>query len=93
MSQKNQNILRRTIIDFFENHEKNQPKKVQHFVDQKISRSWVYKVLAQYLNTGDYQIKPRSGRPRTARTPRNVFTIYATKKFYKIIVQHYFHHL
>ena len=39
--------------------------------EMKLGSKTVYRIIKRYQETGSYNDKPRSGRPRTARTPAN----------------------
>ena len=39
--------------------------------EMKLGNKTVYRIIHRYQETGSYNDKPRSGRPRTARTPAN----------------------
>lgn len=72
MANENRNFLRKSIIDYYLNKERDKVTTVHHFVDQEIKRSLIYKVIRQFEKTGTYTVKPISGRPRSIRTARNV---------------------
>lgn len=58
-----------TIVDFYCSHGRDRKLTVQHFKMQNIHRSIIYRCINRFEMDGDVKFKPKTGRPRSVRTP------------------------
>lgn len=73
-------IRANTIIDYFLQVNFDRKTTVEHFSEQNVPRSTIYRVIKRFTESGSSEFKPIPGRPITVNTKANGKRVIATLK-------------